>query len=197
MKTGTRIVTICDLPIGHEGTIPEGARGTYRGISSDEEHRLFEMDEDHGFLSKHYDVPNCFLGPTDSDLSDSDLDIRDLILPEGCKCHNCGGKGEAVGEVDAPVSCDDCGQPIDYSLTPEGVEYVIKNLRTALTFGLNEHIIPETQDSMSFFHGSRRYEIGMYWALNVQGNYELSEADKKTVVDYLDACHELDEKREG
>ena len=60
---GDRIRFTCDMHVGHEGTIPKGATGTYRGISEDaEQYLLFSMDADHGFLEEHYGLPNCFLG---------------------------------------------------------------------------------------------------------------------------------------
>ena len=47
--------------VGHEGVIPKGATGVYRGCSTDvEQYFLFEMDEDHGFLVEAYGYPNCF-----------------------------------------------------------------------------------------------------------------------------------------
>ncbi len=63
MKVGTRIRFTIDTSVGHEGVIPEGATGIYRGQSSDvEKYHLFEMDGDYGFLQTAYGFPNCFLG---------------------------------------------------------------------------------------------------------------------------------------
>jgi len=63
LTEGDHIRFRCEMSVGHEGTIPEGATGTYRGISDDlERYLLFEMDGDYGFLEEHYGYPNCFLG---------------------------------------------------------------------------------------------------------------------------------------
>jgi len=63
MKPGTIIRFICDIHVGHEGTIPKGATGIYRGVSPDSEgYHLFEMGQDYGFLKVAYGYRNCFLG---------------------------------------------------------------------------------------------------------------------------------------
>ena len=75
MELGTIIRFVCDIHVGHEGTIPKGATGIYRGVSPDSEgYHLFEMGQDHGFLEVAYGYRNCFLG--DGFRSDEDGDIR-------------------------------------------------------------------------------------------------------------------------
>lgn len=47
-------------------------------------------------------------------------------------CERCApndAKEYDVGEADAPVHCATCHEPLDYSLTPDGVAYVIEALQ--------------------------------------------------------------------
>jgi hypothetical protein len=104
---GTRVKASMDLHIGHEGTIPKGATGTFRGVSEDAEgHYLFEMDEDHGFLQEAYSHPNVYLG----DCMSLDCDNGEM-QPED-KCEVCEHTESEVGPLSQGHGhdsiCDDC-----------------------------------------------------------------------------------------
>jgi hypothetical protein len=107
LDPGTRVKTRMLLSIGHEGIIPEGATGTFRGVSNDSEgYYLFEMDEDHGFLKEVYGHPNVYLG----DCLTLDCDNGEMV-PED-KCEVCEHAESEVGPLSQGHGhdsiCDDC-----------------------------------------------------------------------------------------
>lgn len=98
---------------------------------------------------------------------------------------------EDAGECDSPFHCGDCGEPLDYSLTEQGVKYVLESVRESLeeatTHGRSgtwDRIMPAKgtgEESLTYWHGSRHVEIVRQWAEDVS-NYNL-EPDEKAIVD--------------
>ena len=113
-------------------------------------------------------------------------------------CENC-GTPDPREEVDCPQHCDDCGRPLDYSLTADGIEYVLETLRYALENGIDDHIIPlkgtAEEDCLSYYHGSPHYEITRDWASDLSYYGGLSEEAEATIEQYLAACEQLENAR--
>lgn len=96
-----------------------------------------------------------------------------------------------AGECDSPQHCGDCGQPIDHTLTSEGVKYVLESIREAIEDAVaqgrdstRDRVMPKKgtgEESMTWWHGSRHVEIVRGWAKDVR-NYNL-EPDEKAIVD--------------
>ena len=102
------------------------------------------------------------------------------------------------GEQDTPANCAGCGRPLDYSLTTEGVEYVLEHIMDALDLGLDDHIVPlrgtAEEELLDYYQGSPHYEIVRDWAKDLQ-NYSLNRKDAYIVQAYLDACDHADAER--
>ncbi len=112
-------------------------------------------------------------------------------------CEDCAPKDAKPGngEQDCPINCCNCGRPLDYSLTSDGVEYVISYIIEALENGLDNHIIPLTGtlevESLTYYHGSPHYEIVRDWAKDLEA-YSLDRKDAVIVQMYLEACDRAD-----
>ena len=96
---------------------------------------------------------------------------------------------DGSGEQDSPANCSNCGCPVDYSLTSEGVAYVLEALRDALRESREERdrIMPMRgtgEETMTYWHGSRHIEIVRNWAEELT-NYYLSRKDKEFVERFL------------
>lgn len=107
-------------------------------------------------------------------------------------CEQCapdGADAEGTPEVDAPIHCAECGEPLDCTLTPEGVDYVLDHMRDSLRESRESrnHIIPmlgTAEESLVYYHGSRHIEIVRDWA-EVISWYNLPERDIKFVDKFL------------
>jgi hypothetical protein len=102
------------------------------------------------------------------------------------------------GSQDTPAHCCACGAPLDYTLTEEGVAYVIDALVDELIDGIDEHIIPlkgTAEERLTYYHGSPHYVITMEWAEhlldNTVGRVPLDRKDAFIVDHYLEVCSGL------
>ena len=102
------------------------------------------------------------------------------------------------GEQDTPANCAGCGQPLDYSLTSEGVDYVLDAIIETMECGLDKHVIPlagtAVKEVLSYYRGSPHYEIVRDWAKELQ-NHTLDRKDSLIVQCYLDECEREDTQR--
>lgn len=107
---------------------------------------------------------------------------------EGCLPVGRASAGVSVdyGEQDVPAHCHDCNRPLDYTLTPEGVAYVVKTLSAALAKGLDS-----TPSTTGDYEGSPHYAIVYDWADALDG-YDLSDGERAVVEKYMAECERLD-----
>lgn len=106
--------------------------------------------------------------------------------PDGeplCEEHAEGEGDLASNEVDAPHNCSACSRPCAYTLTTEGVEYVIEKIRETLDEGPDEWNRPCQGGTASYYHGSRHVEIVRDWAADLK-TYGLND-DRRWLVDYF------------
>jgi hypothetical protein len=89
------------------------------------------------------------------------------------------------GEQDTPANCCVCHRPLDYSLTSEGVQYVLEYIRESLAAGPDEWNKVHDCYKGTYYEGSRHVEIVRDWAADLQ-NYSLDERDKKLVDFFLE-----------
>ena len=100
-----------------------------------------------------------------------------------------------AGECDSPCHCGTCGQPIDYSLTEDGIRYVLESIRESLEDAVAQgrdstwdRVMPmegTAEETHTWWHGSRHVEIVRGWAEDLR-NYSL-EPDERALVDlFLD-----------
>jgi hypothetical protein len=89
------------------------------------------------------------------------------------------------GEQDTPANCCACGEPLDCSLTSEGVAYVLEAIRDSLREGreARNRLVPD-DDRLSYYRGSRHCEIVRDWAKDLL-NYGLIGQDRTLVAHYL------------
>jgi hypothetical protein len=93
----------------------------------------------------------------------------------------------ASGESDTPQHCCGCHQPLEYSLTSDGVEYVMEYLRESLEKGPDEwNVIRKDhgEDDKDYYKGCRAIEVERDWAGQLQW-YGLSKEDERTVDLFL------------
>ena len=113
-------------------------------------------------------------------------------------CDQCASPGAYLddGEQDTPANCAGCGRPLDYSLTADGVKYVLEYIMGALETGIeDDHIIPlkgtAEEEMLDYYQGSPHYEIVRDWAKDLQ-DYSLDRKDACIVQAYLTACDYAD-----
>jgi len=104
-----------------------------------------------------------------------------------------------AGECDTPCHCGTCGQPIDHTLTSEGVEYVLGSIRESIEEAVArgrestwDRIMPMKgtgEETLLWWHGARHVEIVRDWAKDLR-NYSLESAERAIVDLFL----ELSEK---
>jgi hypothetical protein len=94
---------------------------------------------------------------------------------------------QTLGPTDSPQNCGECGAPLDYELTEEGIKYVLDHIQTSLETALKrgrantwDRIMPlhgTGEETMHYWHGSRHVEIVRDWADKISGcNLEKDEA---------------------
>ena len=101
------------------------------------------------------------------------------------------------GEQDTPANCVGCGIPLNYTLTQEGVQYVIQAITDALEEGLDTHIIPTKgtgEETLTHYHESPHYEIVRDWATDLT-SYNLTEEEIRIVDTFLGFCQVEDKLR--
>ena len=94
------------------------------------------------------------------------------------------------GEQDTPANCCACGKPLDYTLTAEGVQYVVEAILDNLENGIDEHIIPAAgtaEYELTYYHGSPHFAVVEAWAENLR-DYALSRKDRYLVNEFLERC---------
>jgi hypothetical protein len=88
-----------------------------------------------------------------------------------------------AGGQDTPANCSVCGRPLDYSLTPDGVDYVLSAVEKALADGPG--VWGALYDGAgTYYRGARRVEIVRDWARDLLG-YRLAEGRREMVQDFL------------
>lgn len=85
-------------------------------------------------------------------------------------------------ECDCPQNCQVCGRPCEYTLTADGIKYVMDRIRETLDGG------PEVWNQVRsepnrYYDGSRQVAVVRDWAEDLCW-YSLGEADK-WLVDYF------------
>lgn len=93
------------------------------------------------------------------------------------------------GEQDSPANCSVCHRPLDYSLTGDGVQYVLEKIRESIDKGPASWNVVHDCYKGTYYDGSRHVEIVRDWAKDLS-NYFLSEADKKLVERFLEMTEE-------
>lgn len=87
-------------------------------------------------------------------------------------------------EVDSPEHCSVCGRPCEYSLTCDGVEYVLNAIAEEISTWPNGHRLCRPTD-WSYYKGCRHIEIVRDWAVDLCG-YPLEGSDFRLVDAFMD-----------
>lgn len=105
-----------------------------------------------------------------------------------------------VGETDCPQHCGDCGCPLDYSLTSDGVEYVLNAIHESIEEALEkgrastwDRIMPMPgtgEVSQTYYAGCRHVEIMRDWSKHI-ADYGLDREDKALVDLFLQLSEKL------
>lgn len=106
------------------------------------------------------------------------------IFCEDCAPNNAESIGDWPSESDCPESCCMCLKAVPYTLTSEGVQYVLEAIRESLKAGRKKRnrVLDCYKDT--WFEGSRHCEIVREWAEDLKW-YGLESKDEKLVEKYL------------
>lgn len=86
------------------------------------------------------------------------------------------------GDQDSPAHCCKCHRPLDYTLTNDGVNYVIENLLKEIDSEDRDTVYPCYEGT--YYTGSRHCEITRDWAKHLKDHY-LSQKDREIVETFL------------
>lgn len=100
-----------------------------------------------------------------------------------------------AGECDTPCHCGNCGQPIDHTLTEDGIRYVLESIRESIEEAVAQgrestwdRIMPmkgTAEETHTWWHDSRHVEIVRGWAEEIR-NYNLDPGEKAIVDLFLE-----------
>lgn len=100
-------------------------------------------------------------------------------------CDSCSTSGYMSdvgwGEADHPRMCSRCGAPLNLSLTPCGINYVIRAAQSELQE--KQHLIPmpgTQEEEHTYYHGCAHARIVLDWLSDIQ-NYDLGQEDQEFV----------------
>lgn len=91
-------------------------------------------------------------------------------------------------ETDVPENCIVCGRPCEYTLTTDGVAYVLEQVRDALQKPVRARN-KVIHDRSSYYDGSRHVEIVRDWASDLKW-YSLSKVDSDLIDHFLAVTEE-------
>ena len=96
--------------------------------------------------------------------------------------------GEHDGSSDCPGNCADCHRPLNNSLTPAGVEYVIDAILESINEGeeARNAVHDEHSQPNDYYKGSRTCEVVRDWAQDLKDSYGLDAKDEFIVNHYLE-----------
>jgi hypothetical protein len=93
------------------------------------------------------------------------------------------------GEQDSPAHCCVCHQPLEYSLTSDGIEYVLEALREELAKPAEERNKVHECYNGTHYEGCRHVEITRDWAEHIKW-YGLAQEDQELVEKFLEETEE-------
>lgn len=88
-------------------------------------------------------------------------------------------------EVDCPQHCAECDYPLDYSLTSDGVQYVLEAIRESLKVGRKARNTIHDVYQGGWYAGSRHCEIVREWAEKLKWYGGLSNREESLIDHYL------------
>ena len=89
-----------------------------------------------------------------------------------------------TGEQDSPAHCFHCLCPLDYSLTTDGVAYVLGEIRGSLEHGPDSTVYECYKGT--WYDGSPHHAILRDWAEHIRHYGGLSEGDRELIGKYLE-----------
>jgi len=93
-----------------------------------------------------------------------------------------------MGEQDSPANCCQCHRPLDYSLTQEGVKYVLGHLKNCIKNGIDWNIYDCYVGS--YYEGMPHCAVVRDWAFELK-NYFLTEEEEEIVDKFLELTKEV------
>jgi hypothetical protein len=93
------------------------------------------------------------------------------------------------GEQDYPAHCCVCHQPLDYTLTSDGVEYVLDALKVELAKPIDERNELHPCYVGTWYEGSRHVEITRDWATALS-NCSLTSDQQDLLAQFLEETEE-------
>jgi hypothetical protein len=90
-----------------------------------------------------------------------------------------------AGEQDSPGNCCQCHKPLEYTLTSEGVRYVLEYITESLYSPPEKRNLVHDCYNGTWYEGSRHVEIVRDWAKDLL-NYSLNDADRILVDRFLE-----------
>lgn len=108
-------------------------------------------------------------------------------------CEDCAPEDaeyDCSGESDCPENCSICHQPLDYSLTSEGIQYVLQAIKESLNTPEEErNKVHECYDG-TYYEGSRHVEIVRDWAKDLKWYGGLTNEEEELIEKFLEETEE-------
>ena len=95
-------------------------------------------------------------------------------------------------ESDCPVTCSVCHRPLQYSLTEDGVKYVIEKMKSTLKEGYKEYL-QEIANKENYYDGCPRIGILLDWADDLIW-YNLDYNDERLIRKFISHAEYMIEK---
>lgn len=113
-----------------------------------------------------YDTENCAVY-----CDDCAPDIEPEAMPQECDC---------------PQNCESCGSPVEYSLTSDGVEYVMEHVRDALRNGLDTTTVgTRSEAEPEYYRGMPHCSIVGDWARDLKWYGGMSNDDVESLDSFI------------
>lgn len=92
---------------------------------------------------------------------------------------------ENEGEQDTPANCSRCGRPLKYSLTTDGVDYVLEKIQDILDEGPRRwNRVYKSPRKPDYYKGCRSCDVVRDWAEDLR-EYYLTDQQKQLVDRFL------------
>jgi hypothetical protein len=94
------------------------------------------------------------------------------------------------GEQDTPANCCVCHKPLEYSLTSDGVKYVLESIRESLNKSEEDRNKVHNCYDNTWYENCRHVEIVRDWANNLKWYGGLSEEEEELIDHFLEVTEE-------
>lgn len=93
-------------------------------------------------------------------------------------------------ETDCPQHCEECARPIKYTLTTDGINYVVEYLQEAIDRQEYNSKETRTGDPNNYYRGMPIWSVVYDWAVDLK-SYWLNETQQAVLDEFFDKFTEM------